>query len=57
MVRADACEARGPGFDSSSDKIFFFSPRVSAIRNILDPDVTNCVLVRIHVEKNNNNHS
>ena len=25
MVRAVACEARGPGFDSSSDQLFFLS--------------------------------
>ena len=28
VVRAVACEARGPGFNSSSDQMFFFSPRV-----------------------------
>ena len=28
VVRAVACEARGPGFDSSLDQVFFFSPRV-----------------------------
>ena len=27
-VRAVACDARGPGFDSSSDQMFFFSPWV-----------------------------
>ena len=29
VVRAVACGARGPGFDSSSDQMFFFSPQVS----------------------------
>ena len=28
VVRAVACDARGPGFDSSSDQMFFFSPWV-----------------------------
>ena len=33
VVRAVACEARGPGFDSSSVQMFFFSPRVWGGRN------------------------
>ena len=28
MIRAVACEARGPRFDSSSVQMFFFPPRV-----------------------------
>ena len=28
VVRSVACEARGTGFDSSSDQMFFFSPRI-----------------------------
>ena len=49
--RAVACEARGPGFDSSSDQMFFFSPQVLGGRNKMDPDTTNCVLLRINVDK------
>ena len=31
MVRVVACEARGPGFDSSSDHMGFFSPRYKVV--------------------------
>ena len=37
VVRAVTCKARGPGFDSSSDQMFFFSPRVSGGSNKKDP--------------------
>ena len=46
-----ACEARRPGFNSSSDQMFFFSPRVKGGRNKMDPDTTNYVILRIHVDK------
>ena len=36
VVRAVACEARGPGFYSSSDQMFFFSPQVNIGRNKMD---------------------
>ena len=38
VVRVVACDARGPGFNSSSDQMF------------LDPDMTNCMILRIHVD-------
>ena len=51
VVRAVACEARGPGFDSSSDQKGFFSPRVYGGRYKMDPDMVNCMILRSHVEK------
>ena len=33
VVRAVSCEVRGPGFDSSSGQMFFFTPRVLGGRN------------------------
>ena len=53
MVRAVACEARGPGFNSSSNQMVFFSPRVLGGRNKMDPDMINSMISRIHVEKKN----
>ena len=32
----------------------FFSPRVKGGRNKKDPDMITCVILRIHVDKNNN---
>ena len=57
VVRVVACEARGPGFHSSSDQMVFFSPRVYGGRNKMDPDTINYVILRIHVDKNYNNNS
>ena len=57
VVRAVACEARGPGFDSSYDQMVFFSPRVQGGRNKMDPDTINYVILRIHVDKNYNINS
>ena len=53
VVRAVACEcvARGPGFDSSSDQMVFFSPRVLGGRNKMDPNAINCMILHIHVVK------
>ena len=55
MVRVVTCYARGPGFDPTSDQMFFFTPRVLGGREEMDPDTINCVIFRIHVDKNNNN--
>ena len=57
VVRAVACEARGPGFNSSSvQKRFFLSSGVGG-RNLMDPDTINCVILRIQVDKINDNNS
>ena len=48
--RAVAFEVKGPGFNSSSDQMFFFSLRVQGGRNKMDPEPTNCVILRIHVD-------
>ena len=50
MVRADASEAGGPGFDSSSDQLFFFFSLGIRGRNEMDPDMINCMILRIHVD-------
>ena len=54
VVRAVVCEARGPGFDSSSDQVVF--PLLGG-RNLIDPDMINCMILRIQVDKINNNNS
>ena len=42
VVSVFACEAIGPGFDSSSDQMFFISSGTGG-RNLMDPDTINCV--------------
>ena len=51
MVGAVACEARGLGFDSSSDQIVYLL--ISGIGRLekMDPDIINCVILGIHVDK------
>ena len=49
MVRAVACEARGPGFDSSSDQMVFSLLGYKEVGK-MDPDMINCMILRIHVE-------
>ena len=51
VVRAVACEARGPGFVSSSDRMYFFSPRVKGGRNKMDPDKTKSEILLFDVDK------
>ena len=48
MVRVVACETRGPWFNSSSDQMFFLS---SGIRNKMDADKINSLILGIHVDK------
>ena len=48
VVRAVICEARGPGLDSSSDQMFFL---FSSQEKQFDPEMTNCVILGIHVDK------
>ena len=48
----------GQSFERSrkKSKITFeatISPRVKGGRNKMDPDTTNCVILRIHVDQNN----
>ena len=50
MVRAVACEARGPGFNSSSDQMFFSLLRYKEVGIKMDPDMINCMILCIHVE-------
>ena len=50
LVRAVACEARRPGFNSSSDQMFFSLLGYRG-RNLMDPDMINCVILRIQVDK------
>ena len=52
MVRAVACEARVPGFDSSSDRmVFLLSPWVQGGRYKMAPAMINCVVLHIHLDK------
>ena len=51
VVRAVACEARGPGFDSSSDQKVFSLLGYKVVGIKMDPDMINCMILRIHVEK------
>ena len=52
VVRAVACEARGPGFDSSSDPNGFYS---LLGRDKMDPDTLDCIILHILVNKINDN--
>ena len=51
MVRAVACEARGPGLDSNSDQMFFSLLGYKEVGK-MDPDTIYCVILRIHVVVN-----
>ena len=51
VVRAVACEARRHGFNSSSDQMFFLA-WIIAGWNKMDPDLINCVILHIQVDKN-----
>ena len=46
MVRAVAREARGPGFDSSSDQMVFSLLGYMGGRNLMDSDMINSVISR-----------
>ena len=50
MVRVVACEARDPGFDSSSHQMVFSLLGYKEVKNKMDPDMINCMILRIHVE-------
>ena len=54
VVREVACEARGPGFNSSSDQMVFLLFLGQGGRKNMNPDMINCVIVRIHVDKKDN---
>ena len=51
VVRVVACEARGPGFDYSSDQMVFLLS--SGIRRYekMDPDIINSMTLRIHADQ------
>ena len=51
MVRAVASEARGPGFDSSSDQVVFILSLGVGGREINGSGNDNHVILRIHVDK------
>ena len=51
MVRTFACEARGPGFDSSFSNWFSFLSSGDQEVGKRDPDTINCVILRILVDK------
>ena len=44
MVRAVACEARGPGFDSSSDQMVFSLLGYKEVGKKMDSDMINCIV-------------
>ena len=51
VVIAVPCEAGGPGFDSSSDQMFF---SLLGYKEVGKNDMINCMILGIHVENNNN---
>ena len=53
VVWVVACEASGPGFNSSSDRKVFSLLGYKEVGIKWIPDMKNCMLLRIHVEKKN----
>ena len=50
-VRVVACEARGPGFDSSSNQMVFLLFLGIGGRKKMDPETINSLILYIHVDK------
>jgi hypothetical protein len=44
VVRAATCEARGPGFNASSDEMFFFSSGIRRNEQKMGADMVNCMI-------------
>ena len=55
MVRVVACEARGPGFDSSSDLMVFLLSKGKVGK--MDPDSKSGVILHIHANKKKKDNS
>ena len=51
MGRVVACEARGPGFDSTAGQKVFSLLRSKGVGIKMDSDMINCMILSIHVEK------